>query len=168
MNSTNCPEGGDSPLSTTSNVLGILTFAIGLFFFVVAFFKITAGAENEIKKFKKAQIDSAEYVKRAKEAVDELFKGSDPDYQQVKNLIIDSLNAVDGEVKAMGTFLDRPHFKQHISIWSRINWWLALEEVEAFRTQLNSAQQFLTASLLTLNLKYVHKHLSTSIFHAES
>ncbi|KAL8804276.1 MAG: hypothetical protein Q9182_002640 [Xanthomendoza sp. 2 TL-2023] len=42
--------GGDSPLSTTANVLSILTFALGLFASYVALISATRGAPAEIKR----------------------------------------------------------------------------------------------------------------------
>lgn len=43
-------NGGDSPLSTTANVLSILTFALGLFASYVALISATRGAPAEIKR----------------------------------------------------------------------------------------------------------------------
>lgn len=42
--------GGDSPLSTTANILSILTFALGLFASYVALISATRGAPAEIKR----------------------------------------------------------------------------------------------------------------------
>ncbi|KAI4231921.1 MAG: hypothetical protein LQ349_005301, partial [Xanthoria aureola] len=43
-------NGGDSPLSTTANILSILTFALGLFASYVALISATRGAPAEIKR----------------------------------------------------------------------------------------------------------------------
>ncbi|KAI4247105.1 MAG: hypothetical protein L6R42_009729, partial [Xanthoria sp. 1 TBL-2021] len=43
-------NGGDSALSTTANVLSILTFALGLFASYVALISATRGAPAEIKR----------------------------------------------------------------------------------------------------------------------
>ncbi|KAL8997138.1 MAG: hypothetical protein Q9169_003521 [Polycauliona sp. 2 TL-2023] len=44
------PNGVDSPLSTTANILSILTFALGLFASYIALISATRGAPAEIKR----------------------------------------------------------------------------------------------------------------------
>ncbi|KAL8785890.1 MAG: hypothetical protein Q9213_003122 [Squamulea squamosa] len=51
FSATSCANcGGDSPLSTTANVLSILTFALGLFASYVALISATRGAPAEIQR----------------------------------------------------------------------------------------------------------------------
>lgn len=147
---------GDSPLSIASNITGILTFAISLIGFVVAFFKITLGAENEILKLHELQVASCEHIVKSEKAVAPLFRGANEDYLQVRELVDGALGAVDKATDDIERFIGRFHDKNRpVGVGARVTWWFARGEAEAYRAQLNNAQQALTATLLVLNLKYV-------------
>jgi hypothetical protein len=55
-------SGEDSPLSTTGNIIGILTFALGVFSFCAAFFAITHDALREIMDMQAALEERGSHI----------------------------------------------------------------------------------------------------------
>lgn len=51
MNTTACNCGGDSPLSTAANVVGLLTFVLATFISTIGYLQLTSGAAEEIETY---------------------------------------------------------------------------------------------------------------------
>lgn len=51
MNTPACNCGGDSPLSTAANVVGLLTFVLATFISIIGYLQLTSGAAEEIDTY---------------------------------------------------------------------------------------------------------------------
>src|SRR5512140_2835994 len=57
-----CPDCGDSPLSTTGNVTGILTFAYAILASVALFFAVIGTADNELQQLATSQQQTSRHI----------------------------------------------------------------------------------------------------------
>ncbi|KAL8954676.1 MAG: hypothetical protein Q9183_006986, partial [Haloplaca sp. 2 TL-2023] len=73
-----CTEASDSPLSTTANILSILTFALGLFASYVALISATRGAPEEIKRLVEDLRTTQREINRVAEYIFDDMHGDPP------------------------------------------------------------------------------------------
>lgn len=159
---TGCPacDCDDSPLSVVSNILGILTFALGVFAYIAAFIAVTRSATKDIR-------DTEDVLKAVRRQIDQIARfmellqnRSDPDLQVMKALVGESLqDFVEAEAE-MGRFVLR--FKTGApaadggevmvadkSLASRFLWWYYERDKDAGMAKLRGYQQHFAAVQLT-------------------
>lgn len=116
---------GDSPLSTTANIIGILTFALATFSFCLAFYAATADAPREVQSYKcyvfqrRAHIEDIRqfFNERAIEADSELEK------TQLKELVSGTLTSAEDGRTELQEKVNKICDSQVMSLSKRI-WWM--------------------------------------------
>ncbi|KAL8315961.1 hypothetical protein RB597_000042 [Gaeumannomyces tritici] len=146
--STCCPACGDSPLSITGNITGILTFASTILATSLLFLTVVRSAENEMRQLRA----SVEQAGRHLDAIVSYFHGldlvADPDLAFIKGPINSALrdwhatneNLIE-QLKELESI--RPAIRRQLV------WWHRHDDILAGMTKLRSEKDDLFALLLT-------------------
>jgi len=150
-----CPDPGDSPLSTTGNVLGILTFALGLFAYCIAFSVVVRGADRELAAALATLVDTARQIAEVKQFLDDEEREADPDYRTMKDMIDSSessYKAAKYEFESqLEPFIMSPH--GNMSFLGRFRWWYREKDLAAAATRLENRKQHFATIQLTYLLR---------------
>jgi hypothetical protein len=152
---TYCPKCGDSPLTWTGNVLGILTFALGLIISSAAFVAATRGADKEIEYSKGILKETEEQIDKISTHMDTLKYRGGNNLQHMDQLIYDSLESLRVAREAMDGKLKQ--FKTPTFIWNRVRWWYDEKEIGVGMAKLDCQRQLVATVQLTLLLTWVTK-----------
>lgn len=158
-----CPDCGDSPLSTTGNVLGILTFALGVFAYLAVFFAMTRGAENEIRYCARVLAETEDHIKEIEYYKDLLTARGDQDARRLRDAM-DTFRRTYSKIQQdLDNFKDRCGIGNTdlsdeksawtASTWTRINWWYVASNMTAQMGRLDSHKQHFAAIELTVILR---------------
>ncbi|KAF8856375.1 hypothetical protein BDZ45DRAFT_675605, partial [Acephala macrosclerotiorum] len=153
MNATTpacCPECRDSPLTWTGNVLGILTFVLGLTISSAAFVAATRGADKEIQYSKGILRETEEQINKIQAQLDTLKYRGGNNLQHMDQLIYDSLESLKNAREAMDRKLT--NFKTPTSLWNRVLWWYDQKEIGVGMAKLDCQGQLFSTVQLTLLL----------------
>ncbi|MBE3047797.1 hypothetical protein IMZ48_35865, partial [Candidatus Bathyarchaeota archaeon] len=84
-----CPacDCDDSALSVFANVLGILTFALGVVAYMVAFTAVTRGAANDIQDTSASLGMTSQHLEQTRRFFDDLQNEGDPDLDMMYQLM---------------------------------------------------------------------------------
>jgi hypothetical protein len=146
-----CSECGDSPLSWTGNVVGILTFALGVIISSAAFIAATRGADKEIQYSKEILRETKEHINKIHTQLDTLKYRGGNNLQGMDLLIYDSLESLNVARKDMdGKLAD---FKTPTSVWNRVRWWYDEKEIGVGMAKLDFQGQLFATVNLTLLLR---------------
>lgn len=153
-----CPDCdcGDSPLSVLANVLGILTFALGLAASFAAFAAITRGATREMEETWKVCSMAGQQIAQADRFLTTLHYRSDADLKAMEELVRDSLDALKAARKEMESDLrefkmdDTERESPRLPSSSRLKWWYYERGVRAGVMKLRESQQHFAAVQLML------------------
>ena len=159
-NTTTCPacDCDDSPLSVVANVLGILTFALGLLAAIGAFAAVTRGAKIGLA-------DTQDALKMARQQIDHthrlmsiLRNRGDPDLETIGSMVEDTLRGFLLAKEDMEDLLQQLRVESKglgvqrrvTSLWGRLKWWYCESEVESSMAKLREFQQYFAAVHLML------------------
>ncbi|KAK4203626.1 hypothetical protein QBC40DRAFT_293743 [Triangularia verruculosa] len=146
-----CPACDDSPLSTTGNITGILTFTLGLIASCVAFFFITRNANTEIQSLLDIVNETENHIIQMAKHIGRLDLRHSPDFVEMRNLLIDSLRRFKEAQRETRTHLKS--FEKSGSPWTYIRWWYMEKETAAQIARLQGYNQRITAIQLTFLLR---------------
>ncbi|KAK4224723.1 hypothetical protein QBC38DRAFT_288817 [Podospora fimiseda] len=154
MNSTIqdiCMSCDESPLSTTGNVTGILTFTLGLIVSCGAFFSIIRNADSEIKSLQDTVNEMEGHIFQMATHIGRLELRHNQVSTEMHGLLIDVLKRFQKAQKKASCYLRR--FENTDSLWTRIKWWYMEKETAAHMASLESYNQRVTAIQLTFLLR---------------
>ncbi|KAF2122222.1 hypothetical protein BDV96DRAFT_682204 [Lophiotrema nucula] len=136
----------DSPLSTTANVLGILTFALGLISFCAAFFAITHDAHREITDYQYSMREKKGHIDEIYKYFEELDIAADSELESssVKTLIGRSVQDLERRRLAMERDLTQ--------VRGRLQWWYRRKDMGISMARIETQLQHLGAIQLTFLL----------------
>ena len=136
----------DKALSTTGDVIGILTFALGVFSFCAAFFAITHDAPREIEDYKESLEERKGHIEKARGYFDELRRVADSDWEQsdIKDIIHTSLQRLETRRQAMYDSLSK--------VRGRLQWWYRRQDMLLSMARIETQLQHLGAIQLTFLL----------------
>jgi hypothetical protein len=147
---------GDSPLSTTSNIIGILTFALATFTFCVAFYAATADAPREAMSYKGYVEQRKKHIQEIGQFFEEKDVAADPDLEgsPLKGLVEDSIE----NAERLRTQLETNVYRicahgEGMSLSQRVWWWLGRREMSMTMTSIDIQIQHLTALQITFLLR---------------
>lgn len=156
---TGCPacDCDDSPLSMVANIFGILTFALGVFAYIAAFFAVTRGATKDMRDTEDVLKATQRQIEQITRFLDVLQNRADPDLQVLKSLLGDSLqdfadvkHEMDGFLLRFNAARDESGVKMvDESLGSRLRWWYYERDKEAGMAKLRGYQQHFAAVQLT-------------------
>ncbi|KAK0639865.1 hypothetical protein B0T16DRAFT_423840 [Cercophora newfieldiana] len=86
-----CPEGGDSPLSVTGNVVGILTFALGLLAYLLGFIAVYRHANERHAACSDFAVAMSKQLEANQQFLDALTVEADPVLDRLKDPVGTSL-----------------------------------------------------------------------------
>lgn len=147
----NCPNGGDSPLSTTASVLGILTFALSLLAYIIALVVITRSAKGERDTALAIMYDTENQMDRIRHYFDAEQRERDPDYQVYADMINKSEVAFRKAKEKIASCL-KPfdaHLGWPLSFVGRLRWWYRVKGVATAAARLESRRQHFATIQLT-------------------
>jgi hypothetical protein len=154
-----CPacDCADSPLSIVGNVVGILTFVLGVFAYVAAFIAVTRGAANDMRDTEDVLKATQGQIKQITDILKVLYNRSDPALQDMKSLVDDSLQSLVKAKDDLNEFLlrfkvardGREDMVADESLWSQFKWWYYERDKEARIAKLRGSQQHFAAVQLT-------------------
>ncbi|PVH68450.1 hypothetical protein DL98DRAFT_599520 [Cadophora sp. DSE1049] len=136
----------DSPLSTTGNIIGILTFALAVFSFCAAFYAITHDAPREIEAYRESLKERKDHIKEIKRYFDELDIVADSVLEQspIDPLIHNSLRSLENRRQVME--------KELSNIRGRLQWWYRRQDMATSMARIETQLQHLGAIQLTFLL----------------
>ncbi|CAG1990976.1 unnamed protein product [Fusarium graminearum] len=144
-----CPDCGDSPLSTTGNILGILTFALGLFLSTVAFMVAVRSAETEIDDLIESLKSTGRYIDQMTRFFASMGREADPEMTGMGLLPSDATESISNTQTKLLDELEET--KKTISeLPTRVDWWYRAQDVKAKLSKLDSERQHLHSVQLAL------------------
>ncbi|KAM5345989.1 hypothetical protein ACJ41O_011850 [Fusarium nematophilum] len=110
-----CPP--DSPLSTTGNIIGLLTFALGLFSFCAAFYAITHNATQEIDDYEKSLAERKAHIAQIRQYIEDADVAADAELEgnPIKDLIFKTLSDLEARRRTME--------RDIYGVGGRLQWW---------------------------------------------
>ncbi|KAK4452244.1 hypothetical protein QBC34DRAFT_399501 [Podospora aff. communis PSN243] len=155
-----CPacECDDSALSTTANVTGILTFALGLFASLLLFFSITRNADSEIRNLLHIVAETENHISGMRRYIRWLaIRRDDDDLADMQDSLTDSIVRFDRTRQEVSTYLAGFRTERSPStwtiVWARVKWWYMEKETAGQMARLEGFNQRITAAQLTLLLR---------------
>jgi hypothetical protein len=147
------PQCSDSPLSITGNVLGILTFALGLLASALAFLVITSGIQSELSTLELSLEKTGHQISHSRRYFQLRDSERDAILQEMGGEIAAALNSAErlyiellGSVRTVKESAD--------SVWTRVGWWYhGRQAVTANMARLESEKTHLGTLQLTFLLK---------------
>lgn len=136
----------DSPLSTTGNVVGILTFALGVVSFLAAFYAITHNAPREIQNYKDSLKERKDHIKEISLYFEELDVVADAELEQshIKSSVRSSLKGLEAHRQAMEDDI--------LQTKGRLQWWYRRQDMATSMATIETQLQHLGAIQLTFLL----------------
>jgi len=148
-----CPECSDSPLSLTGNIVGILTFAIGLLASSLAFFIIASGIQDELTALESSLAKSGHQIQHSRR----YFQARDSDRDlALQEMEAEMAAALDSTETLYLEVLDKVRRVRESagSVWTRISWWQrGRQAVASDMARLESEKTHLGSLQLTFLLK---------------
>ncbi|TPX16471.1 uncharacterized protein E0L32_003765 [Thyridium curvatum] len=136
----------DSPLSTTGNVIGILTFALAVVSFLAAFYAITHNAPDEIEDYKMSLRDREVHIQKIRDYFDEADRYADG--QLEGNPIKDVIDSILADLEAR-----RQKMEEVIgSVNGRLQWWYRRQDMVVAMARVENQLQYLSTLQLTFLL----------------
>ncbi|KAL7911337.1 hypothetical protein GGI35DRAFT_345200 [Trichoderma velutinum] len=146
-----CPDCGDSPLSTTANYLGILTFALGLFLSTFAFLVAVRSAEKEVDALIGSLEATGRYIEQTRKFFAALNHEADLDITSMGLLPPNATASMEMTQSRMLKYLRET--KNNISqLPTRVQWWYRAKDVQADLSKLDSERQHFHSVQLVLLL----------------
>ncbi|RSL65590.1 hypothetical protein CEP53_003636 [Fusarium sp. AF-6] len=136
---TDCPD--DSPLSTTGNIVGILTFTLGLFTFIVALYTITRNGSVEKQYFDSYRVDRQAYVSRLKDLLSSRWASSNMEVMPLIEDFDECMQRIEDHLKQMDDKLNVNNSKP---------WYWRRSDLASLREAADLELQFLGALQLTI------------------
>jgi hypothetical protein len=140
-----CPPCGDSPLSVTGNVVGILTFALAMAASIIAFTSVTRNAPKDIKESREvlnAALEHMDSIKVYETLVNN--RNQDPQIKSLSN----SYDVFKGAYNKVDEKLCKFESDKS-SIWKRFAWWFQERDMNAGIAKVRSQMHEYTAVLLS-------------------
>ncbi|KAM5354704.1 hypothetical protein ACJ41O_001351 [Fusarium nematophilum] len=160
-----CPECSDSVLSTTGNVLGLLTFAFSFFLSLAAFLTITRNADGEVRDLHRALDRTDKHIGQINSYLRDLEMQRDPVLGEMRDAMASSFHefkiAINDIRKHLSRFGDAPSDDEDgrvsrsqapssSSYWTSLRWWYDEKDTAAKMAKLESYRQHFNAIQLTL------------------
>lgn len=147
-----CPACNDSPLSFTGNIVGLLTFALGLLASCVAFLSIVRNADSEIESLVRDTNETKAHIVKMSIHIGKLgLRQNSPDLKDMYDLLTDCLAGFAKAQNSVAKHLEM--FRLPTSLWTRVKWWYMEKETAAQMAKLDSYNQRITALQLTFLLR---------------
>ncbi|KAI1281697.1 hypothetical protein F5Y07DRAFT_266987 [Xylaria sp. FL0933] len=151
-----CPECNDSPLSVTGNVLGIATFALGVFAFCATLFTVTRAANSEIRYYTQTLEETDRHINQISTYFTRLELEADEDLKPQVDYVANSLQQLLSANRDISKSIDKVSRVQS-GLCRRLMWWWKEKEIAGGLVRVESHKQHVTAIQLTFLLKYVTK-----------
>ena len=165
------PGCGDSPLSTTGSVVGILTFALGLLAYLIAFLTITRGADQALAEMLATLDETDRQILGIKTLLDDAEREADPDYDAMKNMIDgpeSSFRTANNDFERLlepFSVASRRSRPGRMSLFRRFRWWYRDRDLAAATIRLENRRQHFATIQLTYVLRYFSSFSFFSWFH---
>lgn len=143
-----CPDCGDSPLSTTGNITGILTFAYALLASALVFLTVIRSADSEIHQLRASVDNTSRHIQTMYTYFSDLNLVGDQDLELIKLSIKDALDdwrAINEDLAEQSENLAsmRPRIRRQLV------WWYRHSDILAGMAKLQSEKDNFFALLLT-------------------
>lgn len=140
-------DGSDSPLSTASNVLGLLTFSLGFLTLVVTFLSITHSAEREIKDLTEKLRARRRHINQIEGHFQKLYKEAHSDLEgsQIKSDLWETIGKINSYLEQATAELEKNGERHH---W----WWYNRPDIMGTVTTIETQFQHLNTIQLTFLL----------------
>ena len=152
-NTTCCPECGDSPLSITGNITGILTFAYALLASSLVFFAVVRSAEHEMLQLRASVNQTSKHIETLYAYFNGLDLVADPDLALIQDPIKFALHDWRTTNQDLSNQFEelagmRPGIRRQLA------WWNRHRDILAGMAKLRSEKDDLFALLLTFMSRY--------------
>ncbi|KAG8156543.1 hypothetical protein KVR01_013647 [Diaporthe batatas] len=137
---------GDSALSTTANIIGILTFALATLSFCLAFYAVTADAPREMKRF-------ADYVTQRKAHINEISEFFEDRDVEADNELEKSLGTAERRRKELQENVYKICGSSATSLTKRIWWWMERRDMSLAMAEVDMQIHHLTALQISFLLR---------------
>lgn len=126
-----CAPCGDTQLGLTASIIGIFTFALGLFVSTFAFFILTQGTINEIDTFHIDVENSKEQLISCLEFCTSQIKYDEknPELMGCQKLLenslkslLETLEVLSEDFKKLPTFDEKSRYPFYMQAWRRLMW----------------------------------------------
>ncbi|KAH8755067.1 hypothetical protein F5883DRAFT_571883 [Diaporthe sp. PMI_573] len=138
---------GDSPLSTTSNIVGILTFALATLSFCLAFYAATADAPREMRSYKGCLIQREAHIEEIGQFFNKRDVEADNELENspLKGLVSGSLRLAEERRKELQTNVYKICGTEQMSISQRVWWWRERRDMNMATAGVDIQIQHLTS-----------------------
>lgn len=146
---------GDSPLSTTANIIGILTFALAAFSFCLAFYAATADAPREVESYKGYVFQRRAHIEDIRQFFDERAVEADNELERtrLKELVLETLTSAEEGRIELQEKVDMICDSQGMSISKRIWWWMERRNMSMEMAGVDVQMDHLTALQISFLLR---------------
>ncbi|KAI0521175.1 hypothetical protein F5B22DRAFT_41262 [Xylaria bambusicola] len=151
-----CPECSDSPLSVTGNIIGILTFALGVFAFCATLFAVLRGANEEICRIRQTLNETESEIQDIYPYFTGLELEADEDLKNHQALVQQCL---EGLVDARTTVSYRLESIEKVQsgLCRPLGWWWREKEIQGGLLRIENHKRQIMIIQLTFLLKKVKK-----------
>lgn len=146
---------GDSPLSTTANIMGILTFALATFSFCLAFYAATADAPREVESYKNYVFQRRAHIEDIRQFFDERAVEADNELEKtrLKELVLETLTSAEEGRIELQEKVDMICDSQGMSLSKRIWWWMERRNMSMEMAGVDVQMDHLTALQISFLLR---------------
>lgn len=145
----------DSPLSTTANIIGILTFALATFSFCLAFYAATADAPREMKRFEDYVIQREAHINEISEFFEDRDIEADNELENssLGDLVSESLGTAERRRRELQESIYRICGSSVTGLTKRIWWWMERRDMNLAMAEVDIQIQHLTALQISFLLR---------------
>ncbi|KAK3399914.1 hypothetical protein B0T20DRAFT_172711 [Sordaria brevicollis] len=140
---------GDSPLSTASNILSLLTFTLGFITLVVTFLSIAHSADREVKDLNAKLTARATHISQIEDHFQKLYKEAHSDLEgsEIKKGLWATIESIKGHLEQAQAELEKNGSKHYLWWYNRPDIMGTVDAIETQFQHLNTLQ--LTFLLIT-------------------
>jgi hypothetical protein len=145
----------DSALSTTANILGILTFVLATLSFVIAFYAATADAPREIKSFQDYAIQREDHINEIAEFFEDRGIEADNELENssLGDLVSESLRTAEQRRRGLQENVYRICSSSALSLTKRVWWWMERRDMSMAMAEVDIQIHHLTALQISFLLR---------------
>lgn len=139
--------GGDSPLSTTGNITGLLTFALATFSFCLAFYIATEGALKEMDDYQVYLDQRKDHIAVIRQFFEERDIEADHELEisGLQELIRNSLKSAEERREKLEQEVGKIRNTPGVDIGKRIQWWMRRRDMSLATASVEIEIHHLTA-----------------------
>lgn len=146
---------GDSPLSTTANIIGILTFALGTLSFCIAFYAATADAPWEIKSYQDYIIQRRVHINEITQFFQDRDIEADHELENssLGRLVSESLGLAETRRRALEKHVYEIYGGGAVGLSTRLRWWMERRDMSMAMAGVDMQIHHLTALQISFLLR---------------